>query len=64
LAVIEAIRASTEGLTVPQMAQALTGEDPSRDELEATLQRIVDSLVQYGLLRRIDDESIPGPTEP
>lgn len=60
LAVIQVVSQQRRGLASREIAHALglvVDEDP---EAEAALQRIIDGLVQSGLLRRTNDDADPG----
>lgn len=60
LAVVEAVARHDRGVAPREIAHAL-GLDVDGDlEVEAGLQRIIDGLVQSGLLRRLNDDAEPG----
>lgn len=64
LAVIEAAGSHPHGLPARRIAHALgVGDDPD-PEVETALERIIDDLIQSGLLRRVDDDADPGPAGP
>jgi PqqD family protein of HPr-rel-A system len=60
LAVIEAAQASEQGASLREIAHDLAGDAPLDAEMEAGLQRIIDGLLQSGLLHRADDQAVAG----
>lgn len=61
LALIEATAGHARGLTLREIAHALGVDGEVDAELGASLQRIIDGLIQSGLLRRVDDDADAGP---
>ena len=64
LAVIDAAASRLQGMSLRGIAHALGGGSTADLELEASLQCIIDGLIQSGLLRRVDDEAHSGPNRP
>ncbi|MBI5720166.1 MAG: hypothetical protein HZC37_21030 [Burkholderiales bacterium] len=60
LAVVQTVLESREGLALRDIAHALGLVADGDDAIDAGLQRIIDGLVQSGLLRRLTDDAEPG----
>jgi len=60
LAVIQVVALHHRGLSPREIAHALGLVVDGDIEVEAGLQRIIDGLVQSGLLRRVNDDAEPG----
>ncbi|MBL8344514.1 MAG: hypothetical protein JNN03_03665 [Rubrivivax sp.] len=60
LAVVQAVAQGDRGLTPREIAHALGLLVDGDVEVETGLQRIIDGLVQSGLLRRTNDDAEPG----
>ena len=64
LAVVQAAASRPEGLTMPEIAHALGLGDEADPEAEAALSRIIEALLESGVLRRPDADAQPGPEDP
>lgn len=60
LAVIDGASTMSHGASVREIAHSLTAEAAEDAALLDGLQRIIDGLVQSGLLHRVDDEADAG----
>lgn len=60
LAVVQVVAAQSRGVTRREIAHALELDVEDDVEVEASLQGIIDSLVQSGLLCRVNQDAEPG----
>lgn len=64
LALIQEASGHAQGLSLREIAHALGVDGEIDAEVEASLQRIIDGLIQSGLLHRVDADAEPGPDSP
>jgi len=60
LAVVQVVAHHSQGLSAREIAHALGLVVDGDVEVEVGLQRIIDGLIQSGLLRRVNDDADPG----
>ncbi|MBL8326197.1 MAG: hypothetical protein JNJ89_14695 [Rubrivivax sp.] len=60
MAVLEAVMARARGAGLREIAHDMGSESPHDTELEAGVQRIIDGLLQAGLLHRVDVQGVAG----
>ncbi|MBL8343692.1 MAG: hypothetical protein JNL30_19660 [Rubrivivax sp.] len=60
LAVLEAVMAHARGAGLREIAHDMGSESPDDTEFEVGVQRIIDGLLQAGLLHRVDVQGVAG----